>query len=50
VVRFTAGQVVSCSEFRNTERAKAGEAEDKKQVTVDAIMRELDKIHTAAEN
>jgi glycerol-3-phosphate O-acyltransferase len=52
VVRFTAGPVVSCSEFRNAERAKAESAgiEDKKQATVDAIMQELDKIHAAAEN
>jgi glycerol-3-phosphate O-acyltransferase len=51
VVRFTAGQVVSCSEFRNAGRARAEAAgmEDKKQAVVDAIMQELDKIHVAAE-
>jgi glycerol-3-phosphate O-acyltransferase len=51
VVRFTAGPVVPCPEFRNAERARAEAAgvEDKKQAVVDAIMKELDKIHTAAE-
>jgi glycerol-3-phosphate O-acyltransferase len=52
VVRFTAGQVVSCSKFRNAERAgaEAEGVEDKKQAVVDAIMHELDKIHTAVEH
>jgi glycerol-3-phosphate O-acyltransferase len=50
VVRLTAGQIISCSEFRNVERAKAEAlgVEDKKQATVDAIMQELDKLHTQA--
>jgi glycerol-3-phosphate O-acyltransferase len=51
VVRLTAGQIFSCSEFRNAERARAEAAgvEDKKQATVDAIMRELDKLHKISE-
>jgi glycerol-3-phosphate O-acyltransferase len=51
VVRLSAGPVLSCSEFRDAERAKAEatKIEDKKQATVDAIMRELDRLHTAAE-
>jgi glycerol-3-phosphate O-acyltransferase len=52
VVRLTAGPVVSCTEFRNAERARAETegVEDKKQAVVDAIMHELDKIHIAAEH
>jgi glycerol-3-phosphate O-acyltransferase len=51
VVRFTAGPVLSCAEFRSAERAKADAAgvEDKKQAVVDAIMERLDALHTAAE-
>ncbi len=51
VVRVTAGPVQSCAEFREKARA-AAEAlgiEDKKQAAVDAIMTELEKLHTAAE-
>jgi glycerol-3-phosphate O-acyltransferase len=51
VIRFTAGPVLSCAEFRSAERAKADAAgvEDKKQAVVDAIMERLDALHTAAE-
>jgi glycerol-3-phosphate O-acyltransferase len=50
VVRLTVGPVLSCTKFRDAERAKAEatEIEDKKQATVDAIMIELDKLHAAA--
>ena len=51
IVRFTAGPVVSCTEFRNEARAKADEAgiEDKKQATADAIMERLEILHIASE-
>jgi glycerol-3-phosphate O-acyltransferase len=47
----TAGPVHSCAEFRDKARAAAEAAgiEDKKQAAVDAIMAELDRLHTAAE-
>jgi len=53
VVRVTAGPVTGCKEFRgnvhfNTDSAACGE-EDKKQAVADAIMSELEKMHTAAE-
>jgi glycerol-3-phosphate O-acyltransferase len=52
VVRVTAGPVLSCAEFRTRARAaaEAGGMEDKKQAAVDAVMAELDKLHTAAED
>jgi glycerol-3-phosphate O-acyltransferase len=51
VVRFTAGQVLSCEEFRNRARAEAEEQgiEDKKQAAVDAVMRLLEDMHNEAE-
>lgn len=51
VVRFTAGPVQSCTEFREAAKAKADAAgiEDKKQAVVDAIMEQLDEMHIAAE-
>jgi len=47
VVRFSAGPVVSCSEFRD--KAKAGDDEDKKQAVADAIMDELERMHIEGE-
>jgi glycerol-3-phosphate O-acyltransferase len=57
VVRITAGQVLSCAEFRDRVRAAAeeqaakttGEAEDKKQAVADAIMALLEEMHNQAE-
>jgi glycerol-3-phosphate O-acyltransferase len=51
VIRFTAGPVLSCGEFRNKARidAEAAGIEDKKQATVDAVMAILEKMHTEAE-
>jgi glycerol-3-phosphate O-acyltransferase len=49
VVLVTAGQVMSCNEFREKARTAAGEDEDKKQAVADAIMNELEKMHIAAE-
>jgi len=49
VVRVTAGPVISCDEFRENARAAASEDEDKKQAVADAIMKELEKMHLAAE-
>ena len=51
VVRVTAGPVLSCAGFRQRARAAAEAAgiEDKKQAAVDAVMAELDTLHTAAE-
>ncbi|GHV32208.1 glycerol-3-phosphate O-acyltransferase [Spirochaetia bacterium] len=51
VIRYTAGPVESCTEFRDAAKAKAEAAgvEDKKQAVVDAIMEGLDKLHIAAE-
>ncbi|MDR2028083.1 MAG: 1-acyl-sn-glycerol-3-phosphate acyltransferase [Treponema sp.] len=51
VVRFTAGPLLSCAEFRKETRtrAEAAGAEDKKQATVDAIMERLETMHIAAE-
>ncbi|MDR0303048.1 MAG: 1-acyl-sn-glycerol-3-phosphate acyltransferase [Treponema sp.] len=49
VVLVTASPVVSCEEFREKARASAKDDEDKKQVVVDAIMNELEKLHIAAE-
>jgi glycerol-3-phosphate O-acyltransferase len=51
VVRLTAGQILSCEEFRNRVRAEAEEQgiEDKKQAVTDAVMRLLDDLHGKAE-
>jgi len=51
IVRVTAGPVCSCAEFRGKARAKAEAdgVEDKKQVVVDAIMAELERLHNEAE-
>jgi glycerol-3-phosphate O-acyltransferase len=50
VVRVTAGPIISCGEFREKTRAEAEAAgiRDKKQATVDAVMRILEEIHIAA--
>ncbi|MDR2537768.1 MAG: 1-acyl-sn-glycerol-3-phosphate acyltransferase [Treponema sp.] len=47
-VRFTAGPVLSCTEFRNAARMKEG-VEDKKQAAVDAIMDQLEIMHQKAQ-
>jgi len=49
IVRVTTGPVISCSEFRDNAIQAAAEDEDKKQAVADAIMLELEKLHTAAE-
>ncbi|MDR0451311.1 MAG: 1-acyl-sn-glycerol-3-phosphate acyltransferase [Treponema sp.] len=51
LVLLSAGPVLSCAEFREKARAAAEAAgiEDKKQATADAIMEELERMHTAAE-
>jgi glycerol-3-phosphate O-acyltransferase len=51
LVRISAGPVQSCAEFRGRARiaAEAAGIEDKKQATADAIMEELERMHTAAE-
>ena len=49
IVRVTAGPVVSCDEFRENARAASADDEDKKQAVADAIMAELERMHTAAE-
>jgi glycerol-3-phosphate O-acyltransferase len=51
LVLITAGKVRSCAEFREQARAAAEAAgiEDKKQAAVDAVMTELEAMHTAAE-
>jgi glycerol-3-phosphate O-acyltransferase len=51
VVRVTAGPVQSCAEFRDKAKAdaQASGIADKKQAVVDAIMVELDRLHTTAE-
>ncbi|MDR2102245.1 MAG: 1-acyl-sn-glycerol-3-phosphate acyltransferase [Treponema sp.] len=51
VVRYTAGPVLSCMEFREETRARAEQAgiEDKKQAVVDRIMEELEVMHIKAE-
>jgi glycerol-3-phosphate O-acyltransferase len=50
IVRVTVSPVVNCSEFRNKVLADAANEEDKKQAVADEIMKELEKIHTAAES
>jgi len=49
IVRVTAGPVLSCSEFRDNILANTSAEEDKKQAVADAIMKELNIIHDAAE-
>ncbi|GHV88476.1 glycerol-3-phosphate O-acyltransferase [Spirochaetia bacterium] len=51
LVRFTAGPVRSCGEFRAAARTEAEAAgiEDKKQATVDALMLLLEDMHIKAE-
>jgi len=49
VVRVTVSPVVSCHEFRESARSAVSDEEDKKQAVADAIMNELEKIHTTAE-
>jgi glycerol-3-phosphate O-acyltransferase len=51
VVRFTAGPVRSCGEFRAAARveAEAAGVEDKKQATVDAVMQLLEEMHIKGE-
>jgi glycerol-3-phosphate O-acyltransferase len=51
LVRVTVGTIRSCEEFREQARAAAEAAgiEDKKQAAVDAVMAELETMHTAAE-
>jgi glycerol-3-phosphate O-acyltransferase len=51
VIRVTAGPVLSCADFRKKTRAEveSAGAADKKQATVDAIMRVLEEMHLAAE-
>jgi glycerol-3-phosphate O-acyltransferase len=51
LVRVTVGKVRSCEEFREQARAAAEAAgiEDKKQAAMDAVMAELETMHTAAE-
>jgi len=53
IVRATVGPVMSCEEFREKTIAKlsidSSNDIDKKQVVVDEIMIELEKMHTAAE-
>jgi len=49
IVRLTVGPVLSCNEFRENILANASAEEDKKQAVADAIMKELDTIHDAAE-
>ncbi|MDR3343657.1 MAG: 1-acyl-sn-glycerol-3-phosphate acyltransferase [Treponema sp.] len=52
VVRFTAGPVLSCADFRNAvhveDKAAVG-IEDKKQAVADAIMARLEAMHLEAE-
>jgi glycerol-3-phosphate O-acyltransferase len=49
IVRVTAGPVVSCAEFREDALTAASNEEDKKQAVADAVMKELEKMHLAAE-
>jgi glycerol-3-phosphate O-acyltransferase len=48
VVRVTASPVYSCAEFRARVKA-AGVIEDKKQAAANAVMAELEQLHTIAE-
>jgi len=49
VIRVTAGPVTDCNAFRDKIHASAADGADKKQAVADAIMNELEKMHTAAE-
>lgn len=51
ILTVTAGPVHACAEFRNKAKSAAEAAgfEDKKQAVADAIMAELEELHTAAE-
>ena len=55
VVRISAGPVLSCAEFRDKIRAEADaidptlSVEEKKQAVADAIMAELERMHTEGE-
>jgi glycerol-3-phosphate O-acyltransferase len=51
LLRITAGPIRSCREFREATRSKAEAAglPDKKQITVDTIMKILEEMHLAAE-
>jgi glycerol-3-phosphate O-acyltransferase len=51
LIRVTVGKVKSCAEFREQAQAAAEAAgvEDTKQAAVDAVMEELEGMHTAAE-
>jgi len=49
VIKVTVGPVISSKEFRDKVLAAASEEEDKKQAVADAIMVELEKMHTNAE-
>ena len=51
VLRISAGPVCSCAEFRSRALASAADSnpEDRKQVVVDAIMTELERLHIIAE-
>ncbi|GHU44475.1 glycerol-3-phosphate O-acyltransferase [Spirochaetia bacterium] len=51
VITYTASTVLSCLEFRQEVRERAGTSgiEDKKQAVADAIMENLEKMHNAAE-
>jgi len=49
IVLVTVSPVVKCAEFRNKVLEKTTDVEDKKQAVANAIMNELEIIHTAAE-
>jgi len=49
IIRVTVGPVVDCSEFRNKVLEVSAEDTDKKQAVADALMTNLEKMHTAAE-
>lgn len=49
VLRFTAGPMQSCREFRSNALVGLSEDEDKKQHSVDALMALLETMHEAAE-
>jgi len=49
VVRVTVGDVTLCDEFREKVIANLSDEDDKKQAVADAVMVELEKMHTTAE-
>ena len=49
IVRVTVSPVVNCGEFRDKIHAATPDDEDKKQAVADEIMKELEKMHIAAE-